>query len=77
LQAGFQKNRIAAAATPASAIRASRFGVWSSGAASACPTTKIRESIQGLTQADLDAARTYCVSHAEEIDEAIRLNAEA
>jgi uncharacterized protein (DUF433 family) len=38
---------------------------------------KIREGIQGLTQADLDAAWDYFASHAGEIDEAIRLNAEA
>jgi uncharacterized protein (DUF433 family) len=38
---------------------------------------QIRESIQGLTQADLDAAWEYYASHSDEIDTAIRLNAEA
>jgi uncharacterized protein (DUF433 family) len=38
---------------------------------------QIMEGIQGLTQADLDAAWDYYASQTEEIDEAIRLNAEA
>jgi uncharacterized protein (DUF433 family) len=38
---------------------------------------QIRQSIQGLTQADLDAAWDYYGAHTDEIDEAIRLNAEA
>jgi uncharacterized protein (DUF433 family) len=38
---------------------------------------QIMEGIQGLTQADLDAAWDYYAAHPEEIDEAIRLNAEA
>jgi len=38
---------------------------------------QIREGIQGLTQADLDAGWDYYASQTEEIDEAIRLNAEA
>jgi len=36
---------------------------------------QIRESIQGLTQPDLDTAWDYYASHTDEIDEAIRLNA--
>lgn len=38
---------------------------------------QIVESIPGLTPADLDAAWDYCASHTDEIDQAIRLNAEA
>jgi len=38
---------------------------------------QIMEGIQGLTQADLDATWDYYASHADEINEAIRLNAEA
>jgi uncharacterized protein (DUF433 family) len=38
---------------------------------------QIMEGIPRLTQADLDAAWDYYASHGEEIEEAIRLNAEA
>ena len=38
---------------------------------------EILRAIQGLTQEDLDAAWAYYADHANEIDEAIRLNAEA
>lgn len=37
----------------------------------------IRERVQGLTQADLEAAWQYAAAHPDEIDEAIRRNAEA
>ena len=37
----------------------------------------ILESVPGLTQADLEAAWDYAASHRDEIDEAIRQNAEA
>jgi uncharacterized protein (DUF433 family) len=36
----------------------------------------IRDSIPGLSQADLDAAWQYYATHREEIDEDIRQNAE-
>ena len=36
----------------------------------------IRDSVEGLNQADLDAAWQYYSTHREEIDEAIRQNAE-
>ena len=38
---------------------------------------EITASIQGLTDADLQAAWEYAAAHPEEIEEAIRLNAEA
>ena len=38
---------------------------------------EILEAVQGLTQEDLDAAWEYYDANQEEIDEAIRLNAEA
>ncbi len=37
---------------------------------------EILETVQGLTQADLDAAWDYYAAHPEEIDKAIRLNEE-
>jgi uncharacterized protein (DUF433 family) len=37
----------------------------------------IQERVQGLTQADLEAAWQYAAAHPDEIDEAIRRNAEA
>jgi uncharacterized protein (DUF433 family) len=37
----------------------------------------ILESAQGLTPADLEAAWEYATTHPEEIDQTIRLNAEA
>ena len=39
--------------------------------------SRILESIQGLTPADLEAAWAYYADHREEIDEAIRRNAAA
>lgn len=41
------------------------------------PDARILEIIQGLTAADLEAAWHYADAHPDEIDEAIRLNAEA
>lgn len=38
---------------------------------------QILQDIQGLTSADLEAAWEYHATHREEIDEAIRANAEA
>jgi uncharacterized protein (DUF433 family) len=38
---------------------------------------RIQERVQGLTQADLEAAWKYAAAHPDEIDEAIRQNAEA
>jgi uncharacterized protein (DUF433 family) len=38
---------------------------------------RILAAVQGLTADDLEAAWTYYAKHAQEIDEAIRLNAEA
>ena len=37
----------------------------------------IMERVQGLTQADLEAAWQYAATHSEEIEEAIRRNEEA
>lgn len=39
--------------------------------------SEILRAIQGLAQEDLDAAWAYYAEHAAEIDQAIRLNAEA
>ena len=36
----------------------------------------IVQSVQGLTAADVEAAWEYAAAHAEEIDEAIRVNEE-
>jgi uncharacterized protein (DUF433 family) len=41
------------------------------------PDARILEIVQGLTPADLEAAWEYTDAHPQEIDEAIRLNAEA
>jgi uncharacterized protein (DUF433 family) len=38
---------------------------------------KIQERVQGLTAPDLEAAWQYAAAHLDEIDEAIRRNAEA
>jgi uncharacterized protein (DUF433 family) len=37
----------------------------------------ILQAVQGLTQADLDAAWAYAAAHPDEIDAALRRNAEA
>jgi len=39
--------------------------------------TNILESIQGLTPEDLEAAWEYAAAHADEIDAAIKRNAES
>ncbi len=49
-------------------VQRSRFGLTDA---------RILESVQGLTSDDLEAAWAYYRNHREEIDEAIRRNAEA
>ncbi len=60
-------------------VRDTRITVW--GLVTVChlgqTDEQILQSISGLTPADLDAAWDYYTSHTDEIDEAIRLNAEA
>lgn len=60
-------------------IRGTRITVW--GLASwrrlGLSDPDIMERVQGLTQADLEAAWQYAAAHPEEIEEAIRLNEEA
>jgi uncharacterized protein (DUF433 family) len=60
-------------------IRGTRVTVWGLVEWRRLGLTEVRilESVHGLTQADLDAAWVYYADHPAEIEEAIRLNAEA
>jgi uncharacterized protein (DUF433 family) len=60
-------------------IRGTRITVWGLVARQrlGLSDATILERVQGLTKADLEAAWQYAVTHPDEIDQAIRQNAEA
>jgi uncharacterized protein (DUF433 family) len=60
-------------------IRGTRITVWGlvSWRRLGLADSAIMERVQGLTQADLDAAWQYAAAHPEEIDQEIRRNEEA
>jgi uncharacterized protein (DUF433 family) len=60
-------------------IRGTRITVWGLAAwrTRGLADAAIMERVQGLTQADLEAAWQYAAAHPQEIDDAIRRNEEA
>jgi uncharacterized protein (DUF433 family) len=59
-------------------IRDSRITIWGLVAYRrlGMSDSEIMHAVQGVTRADLEAAWEYAAAHAEEIDEAIRVNEE-
>ena len=62
---------------PAFATPTSTSGVWWGDGALGMSDSDILADVQGLTGEDLQAAWEYYQAHPDEIDRAIRLNAEA
>lgn len=60
-------------------LRGTRISVWGLAAwrKLGLSDSAIMQRVQGLTQADLDAAWEYTAAHPDEIEGAIRLNEEA